>query len=55
MEYHIKPSGNQYYFTIISPGNHETLATSERYWNKADALNTIKLIALNGASLVDET
>jgi uncharacterized protein YegP (UPF0339 family) len=55
MQYRIKRSSNQFYFTIVSPRNYQTLATSERYWNKADAISTAKLIAGSGGTVVDET
>lgn len=46
-----------FYFEIQATGNYETLATSETYVSKADALRAIKLIqdGASGADLADET
>jgi uncharacterized protein YegP (UPF0339 family) len=46
-----------YYFEIQAAGNYETLATSETYVNKADALRAIDLIKQGaaGATVVDQT
>jgi uncharacterized protein YegP (UPF0339 family) len=43
MKFKIIPSGNQWYFNIVAT-NGRTLATSERYWNKADARSAVKRI-----------
>lgn len=33
-----------FYFTVVSPGNHEVLATSENYTTKQAALNGMQAI-----------
>lgn len=52
-----KASNGQTYFEIQASGNYETLATSETYVNKADALAAINLIKSEAASAttVDDT
>ena len=46
-----------YYFEIQAAGNYETLATSETYGAKADAMRAIDLIKAGaaGATVVDVT
>ena len=52
----IKTSTNgQYYFLIKSEGNHRTLANSEMYINKSDALHAARLIANHGRAEVFDT
>jgi uncharacterized protein len=41
---------NQWYFNIRSQGNHQIVASSEGYHNKADALATINLIKRGAAT-----
>jgi uncharacterized protein YegP (UPF0339 family) len=52
-----KASNGQYYFTIETSTNHKVLATSETYWNKADAIHACNLIksGASGALVVDMT
>lgn len=52
-----KASNGQTYFEIQATGNYETLATSETYWSKSDALKAIGLIQKEAASatIVDDT
>lgn len=51
-----KTSDNQYMFNLHA-GNHEIIATSERYTTKAAAQNGIESVKKNasGASVKDET
>lgn len=46
-----------YWWVIKSTGNHQTLATSEMYVNKADAIYAINLVKNNasGATVYDNT
>ncbi len=52
-----KASNDQYYFRIVSSGNHKTLCHSETYHNKADVKNAIGIIAdgAAGAPVYDYT
>ncbi|MCU1685322.1 MAG: hypothetical protein JWQ81_6061 [Amycolatopsis sp.] len=43
MTFKITSSGAQWYFNIIST-NHNVLATSERYWNRGDAVHAAQTI-----------
>ena len=45
-----------YYFTIVSPGNGQVLATSEMYTSKDGAINGMRAIidALQGACSYDD-
>lgn len=43
VKFPIKSSGTQWYFTIVST-NGRVLASSERYWNKADAVSAAQTI-----------
>ncbi|MDT3343879.1 YegP family protein [Microbacterium aquilitoris] len=49
-------STQPYYFTVISPGNGATLATSETYASKANALNGMQAIinAMQGSVQYDD-
>lgn len=47
MKFVIQPSGIQWYFTIVAR-NGRTLATSETYWNKSDAISAAKSIIDEG-------
>jgi uncharacterized protein YegP (UPF0339 family) len=49
----VKRSGTQYYVKVVA-GNGLTLAHSEQYVNKSDAINCAKLIA-GGGSWEDDT
>lgn len=42
-------SNNQWYFNIRA-ANHERIASSEGYWNKQDAINTINVIRRGAGS-----
>ena len=44
-----KARGQQHYYWIIVASNGKTLATSETYYNKQDALHAINLV-ISGAS-----
>lgn len=46
-----------YWWVIKSTGNHQTLATSEMYANKADAIYAINLVKNNAsnATVYDNT
>lgn len=52
-----KASNGQYYWVIISAGNHQVLATSETYTTKAAAENGIEACkrAVRDARVIDET
>lgn len=50
MVFKLIPSGSQWYFKIIAPGNYKTLATSERYHNEADARHAAQLIINNAGN-----
>ncbi|HWL35011.1 MAG TPA: YegP family protein [Frankiaceae bacterium] len=50
MRFVINSSGTQVYFEIQSDGNYETLATSERYKDKDDALAAIDIIKAEAAT-----
>lgn len=52
-----KSTTQGFYFEIQAAGNYETLATSETYVAKSDALHAINLIKAGaaGATVVDET
>jgi uncharacterized protein YegP (UPF0339 family) len=56
MYFHLKPSVNgQWFFTIVAGGNYKTLATSETYRNRSDALAAIHSIqgGAGGAEVVE--
>lgn len=57
MSFVIKRSSNNQYLWLIKAANGQTLATSETYHNKADALSAVNSVKLNaaGARIVDET
>lgn len=48
MTFDIRPSGNQWYFNIMS-SNGNVLATSERYWNYGDCKHACELIKQQAA------
>jgi uncharacterized protein YegP (UPF0339 family) len=48
--FHLKPSGTQYMFNLKSPGNGETVLTSERYTTRQSALNGINSVRANAQS-----
>ena len=55
MKFVIKPSGTQYYFTIVA-SNGLTLAASERYHNKSDAIAAAESIKKNaGSAPIEDT
>jgi uncharacterized protein YegP (UPF0339 family) len=57
MQFEIHDSTNgQYYWTIVA-SNGRTLATSETYWNKADAKSAAQSVKSNAASapILDQT
>jgi uncharacterized protein YegP (UPF0339 family) len=57
MEFQIHDSTNgQYYWTIVA-ANKRTLATSENYYNKADARSAAQSVKTyaTGAPIVDKT
>lgn len=39
-----RATNGQYYFTIETDTNYKVLATSETYWNKADAMHACNII-----------
>jgi len=51
-----KASNGQFYFTVVA-SNGKTLATSETYWNKADAVHAASLIKgeAGGGTVIDLT
>jgi uncharacterized protein YegP (UPF0339 family) len=60
MEFQIHKSGTGYaqkYYWKIVAANHETLATSEMYFNKADAESAARSVKSNAAAakIVDKT
>lgn len=55
MKFKILKSGAQYYFNIVA-SNGQVLATSERYYNKADAVSAANSIKRNAAAApIDDT
>jgi len=52
-----KDTRQKYWFKIVSSGNNRTLASSEMYANKADAVHAAKLIRSEAAQagIYDET
>lgn len=53
MKAKVMRSGSQFYVKVVAT-NGTTLAHSENYWNKSDALNCARIIA-GGGTVVDDT
>jgi uncharacterized protein YegP (UPF0339 family) len=54
MTFQIRRSGTQYYFRVVA-SNGETLASSERYWNKSDCRHAVDVIkAQAGSARIDD-
>lgn len=53
MKAKVKRSGSQYFVRVVA-SNGTTLAHSENYWNKSDALNCARIIA-GGGTVEDDT
>lgn len=54
---HKGSSAQQYWWTVVSTGNWGTLATSETYYNRNDAINAANLVRQGsaGANFTDHT
>jgi uncharacterized protein YegP (UPF0339 family) len=54
---HKGSAAQQYWWTVVSAGNWKTLATSETYYNRNDAINAANLVrnGSTGAKFIDHT